>query len=225
MKKQLTYTAAVLLILTVVFFLGRCNGIRSVIKTTGSDTTISRDSSIVRYKPVPYKVIVRDTIPGRPVPYKVIEKVPGDPVVMIEPVDTAQILRDITSRYINLYKDHHSQYLYSDTIKTKTSSVVIKDTVSKNKITGRSVELYSSDTTIKTTTLLSQKKKAVVYFSASLTGNKSDPLAGQGAGLAIKSGNDFVYQLGVRRLNNGSVQTFFEASILIPIRLTKKRQK
>jgi hypothetical protein len=183
-----------------LFLFGRSCGVKSVTKHTGIDTVIYRDTTIIRYQPTPYKVIEQVYVQGKP--YPVIVKEP--PYVMIEPVDTAAILAD-----------YNRTRLYDTTIALKRGTARIADTVTRNRITGRSLVLTGTDTTIRETVILRPPRRLVGYID--LTGMAGRHDVGMGAGFSLKLPSDRSYGVGVQYLWNGKVMYYGRASI--PIRL------
>lgn len=197
-------------LIAAMFFLGRCNGIRSVIKRTGSDTTIYRDSIHIAYIPVPVRydsLLYKDKL----VPVQVYDTLWPAPEVIIEPVDSAAIL-----------KDYYAARIYSDTQKLKRGQVIIDDTVSRNRIIGRGLKVTGADTVIKNTVVFYPPKRAVGYFTLSGMGNAKNPGAGIGAGFGLKLPNDRLYQVEYK-LVNGS-RPVVEARVFFPIRLLKPKK-
>jgi len=194
-----------------LFLLGRGCGIRSVLKTEGSDTAINKDSVVIRYKPVPYKVLDRDTeyLPGKKIHDTIHHTALGTYEVRIEPVDTAAILKQF---YQTVY--------YDQTIPLKRGMARILDTVSENSIQGREVFVTGADTTITKTIVLRPMRPVVGYFTLSAMGNIQSPVAGFGAGFALKLPNDRFYQVEAKWIKG--MKPSGEIRIGMPIRLKKK---
>lgn len=202
---------AIAAVIIAMFFLGRCNGIQSVIKRTGSDTTVRKDSIQLAYVPVPVLVkydslLYKDKL----VKVQVYDTLWGTPEVVIEPVDSAEIL-----------KDYYAARIYSDTQRLKRGQVIINDTVSRNRITGRGLNVTGADTVIKNTVVFYPPKKAVGYFTLSGMGNAKTPGAGIGAGFGLKLPNDRIYQVEYKLMTGN--RPALEARIFFPIRLLKRK--
>lgn len=198
-------------IAVALFMLGRCNGIRSVTKNTGVDTAINKDSIVVRYKPIPYKVREIDTqyIAGKPVPYAVHDTTLVYEV-RIDPADTAAILKRF---FETAYYDH--------TLPLQRGTVRIIDTVSQNRIWGRQVMAFGTDTTITKTIVLKPPRNIVGYFSLSAMGNYKNPLYGAGIGFGIKLPNDMTYQAEVKAVRGQRLM--YEGRAMFPIRFIKPK--
>lgn len=180
-----------------IFFLGRSCGIKSVIKTTHIDTTITKDSIVYRDKPMPYKI----TEKGKP--YAVHDSTIEFDVI---PTDTAAILK----RFFDIA-------YYADSGKSNRSSFLIQDTVTQNRIAGRSVKITTYDTTIVKTVTLTQPKRIIFYTGGSLIFGANN--YGVGADVSLKWQNDMIYGLAIKYLNRH--ETFYEAKVMLPIRLKK----
>lgn len=192
-------------IIIIVFFVGRGCGIKSVISRTGSDTTVRKDSIVIRYKPMPYKVIDIDTAwIKKPVPYKVVDTFTVYDV-RIDPADTAAILAMCSERVY-----------YDTTVHLKRGIIRIRDTVQHNRLQGRELFLNVTDSIITNTITKTIPRRYVGYFTVS----GSFPVYGAGFGLALKNPKDFVYQTEIKFMQ-GHKPTF-EGRLLFPIRLTKK---
>lgn len=176
-----------------------CNHSDTVRIKRDSIITVVQDSLI--YTPVPYKV-------EKPVPYAVHDTLPGQ--IVIQSVDTAAIL-----------KQFYEIALYDTTIKLKRSLVRIIDTVTQNRIAARKVLTETADTVITTTITITQPKKMILYFDASIFGNRTYGLNGFGTGLFLKGKNDLIYGIGVNWITHTKPEYSFKASL--PIRLTKNR--
>lgn len=191
-----------------IFLYGRSCGVRSVLKTVGSDTTIRKDSIVIRYKPVPYKV-THDSIiyiKGKPVYISVHDTIPE---IIIEPADTAAIL----ARY-------YQKVFYDTTWNFKRGTVRLIDTVTRNRITGREVQVRVTDTTIKETTVLHPPKKMILYFGIDYLGYQKTPFFAAGVDLALKLPNDKLFEAGVLIDKDGKL--IYQAGVKWPIRLRRK---
>lgn len=120
-------------------------------------------------------------------PYKVV--VPRvDSFVAFEPLpfDTAAFLQN-----------YFSTAFYTDTTKTSYGRIVISDTLSQNRITGRSV---ITDLTIPTVTVTKEKtveapKRTQVYVTLLATGSEEAPLGALGGGFLLKTKKDALWHL------------------------------
>lgn len=189
-----------------LMFWARSCGIKSVMKATGSDTVVIRDTvKIPEY--VPEIIGVTNTIYVKGKPYAVHDTL-NTLEVRIDPADTAAILAD-----------YNATRLYSDTQRLNRGTVIIDDAVSRNRITGRKLTVTGTDTTITNTITLKQPKRFVGYFTASVAGNLQTPLAGAGGGFALKLPNELIFGAEWKLLRNN--RPMGELRLMLPIRLKK----
>jgi hypothetical protein len=183
---------------------------RKVIKSTGTVVTVTKDSIVYQDRPVPYRVDSVVYVKGKDgKPYPMWDTLWGVPEVIIEPVDTAAILKRFNS--IAYYKDVRD---------TGRASITILDTVTQNRIQGRSVKVVFSDTAKVTTIVKTLPRKIVAYLTGSVMGNFKNPLFGTGMGFGLKLPNDMTYQ-GEVKLVNGS-RPMGEIRVMFPIRIKPK---
>lgn len=186
-------------IMVALFLLGRSCGIRSVIKTTGSDTIVRHDTVVREYR-VSADTIIYSTV-YRPV---IIRDTSFQYDVLIEPVDTAGILAD-----------YYAARFYSDTQALTRGVIVISDSVTQNRIIARRLTASGTDTTITRTITLTPPRRLVGYLDLTGMGGRHD--FGAGIGFSLKLPSDRSYGVGVSYLWNGKMMYYGRASI--PIRL------
>lgn len=114
------------------------------------------------------------------------------------PVDTAAIL-----------KDYYSKVYYKDSSLTKWGAILIMDTITKNRIAGRSV---ITDFTIPVVTntitkSIEQKKRNQVYIGLNLQGKADDYLFAAGPSLMFKTKSDKAFEIGAL-FNKGGYMTY-----------------
>lgn len=189
-------------IVIALFLLGRSCGIKSVTRNTGSDTVVVISRDTVAMQPVVVRVSDSFYVAGKP--YPVIRYVEGAPVVIIEPVDTVAILAD-----------YYRTALYDTTVALTRGTARLQDTVTQNRIAGRSIQITGTDTTITRTVTLTPPRRLVGYLDLTGMGGRHD--FGLGAGFSLKLPSDRAYGVGVSYLWNGKMMYYGRASI--PIRL------
>lgn len=189
-------------VVVALFLLGRSCGIKSVVKRAGSDTVVVISRDTVAMQPVVVRVSDSFYVAGKP--YPVIRYVEGAPVVIIEPVDTAAILAD-----------YYRTALYDTTIALKRGTARLQDTVTRNRIRGRSIQITGTDTTITRTVTLTPPRRLVGYLDITGIGGRHE--VGAGVGFSLKLPSDRAYGVGVSYLWNGKIVYYGRASI--PIRL------
>lgn len=173
--KNIIFISTVCILLLYICYLKQCGSIYQVVKT---DTTYAHVTQKVNDKPVLKSVSV--TKEGR-TEYEPVVKRKGWLTRFFSPKQEDTVWRnfDVDTAYI--IKDFLSSVFYSDTIKNKFGYVVIVDTVSHNRLQGRSV---LTDMDIPTTTITQMLKP-----KAQLSGG-FDLGFGIGAGLTLKTKKD-----------------------------------
>jgi hypothetical protein len=100
-----------------------------------------------------------------------------------------------------LLKDYYSKVLYKDVLVLPDSlgTVAVTDTISQNKILGRTFNASVKQRTIKETTIVKEPARNQVYYGLTGGFNKADVVSSIGAGLILKTKKDKIYQftLGV----------------------------
>ena len=98
-----------------------------------------------------------------------------------------------------LLKDYYSKGLYKDTLVLPDSlgTVSVIDTISQNKILGRTFNASVKQRTIKETTIVKELPKTKVFYGLEGGFNKADFVSSVGAGILINTKKDKIYQLGL----------------------------
>jgi hypothetical protein len=98
-----------------------------------------------------------------------------------------------------LLKDYYSKVLYKDTLVLPDSlgTVSLLDTISQNKILGRTFNASVKQRTIKETTIVKELPKTKVFYGLEGGFNKADFVSSVGAGVLINTKKDKIYQLGL----------------------------
>jgi hypothetical protein len=100
-----------------------------------------------------------------------------------------------------LLKDYYSKVLYKDVLVLPDSlgTVAVTDTISQNKILGRTFNANVKQRTIKETMIVKEPARNQVYYGLTGGFNKADVVSSIGAGLMLKTKKDKIYQftLGV----------------------------
>ena len=112
-----------------------------------------------------------------------------------------------------LLKDYYSKVLYKDTLVLPDSLgiVALNDTISQNKILGRTFNASVKQRTIKETMIVKEPAKTQLYYGLNAGFNKEDYVSAVGAGLILKTKKDKIYQftLGVNnRTTDGTTGSF-----------------
>ena len=112
-----------------------------------------------------------------------------------------------------LLKDYYSKVLYKDVLVLPDSlgTVDVTDTISQNRILGRTFNASVKQRTIKETTIVKEPARNQVYYGLNGGFNKADLVSAVGAGLILKTKKDKIYQftLGVNnRTTDGTTGSF-----------------
>jgi hypothetical protein len=128
-----------------------------------------------------------------------------------------------------LLKDYYSKVLYKDTLVLPDSlgTVSLLDTISQNKILGRTFNASVKQRTIKETMIVKELPKTQVYYGLTGGFNKADVVSNVGAGLLIKTKKDKIYNLGIGVSNrvsdgtNGTLSPYIGGGVYWKIKLKK----
>jgi len=98
-----------------------------------------------------------------------------------------------------LLKDYYSKVLYKDVLVLPDSlgTVAVTDTISQNRILGRTFNANVTQRTIKETTIVKEPARNQVYYGLNAGFNKEDYVSAIGAGVILKTKKDKIYQLGI----------------------------
>ena len=128
-----------------------------------------------------------------------------------------------------LLKDYYSKVLYKDVLVLPDSlgTVAVTDTISQNKIFGRTFNANVKQRTIKETTIVKELPKNQVYFGFGGQFNKVDFIGGLSTGVILKTKKDKIYQVNLGVTNstidgvNGEFKPYVGAGVYWKIRLKK----
>ena len=128
-----------------------------------------------------------------------------------------------------LLKDYYSKVLYKDVLVLPDSlgTVSVTDTISQNKILGRTFDAKVKERTIKETLIVKELPKTQVYYGFTGGFNKADVVSNIGGGLLIKTKKDKIYQVGVGVANrvtdgtNGTLSPYVGAGVYWKIKFKK----
>ena len=128
-----------------------------------------------------------------------------------------------------LLKDYYSKVLYKDTLVLPDSlgTVSILDTISQNKILGRTFNASVKQRTIKETMIVKELPKTKVFYGLEGGFNKADFVSSVGAGVLINTKKDKIYQLGLGVTNqttdgtNGGFTPYVRGGVYWKIKLKK----
>ena len=128
-----------------------------------------------------------------------------------------------------LLKDYYSKVLYKDVLVLPDSlgTVAVTDTISQNRILGRTFNANVKQRTIKETTIVKELPKTKVFYGLEGGFNKADFVSSVGAGVLINTKKDKIYQLGLGVDNrttdgtNGSFSPYVRGGVYWKIKLKK----
>jgi hypothetical protein len=128
-----------------------------------------------------------------------------------------------------LLKDYYSKVLYKDTLVLPDSLgiVALNDTISQNKILGRTFNASVKQRTIKETTIIKELPKTKLFYGLEGGFNKADFVSSVGAGVLINTKKDKIYQLGLGVTNqttdgtNGGFTPYVRGGVYWKLKLKK----
>ena len=128
-----------------------------------------------------------------------------------------------------ILKDYYAKVLYKDVLVLPDSlgTVAVTDTISQNKILGRTFNASVKQRTIKETMIVKEPARTQVYWGLSGGFNKEDYVSSVGTGLILKTKSDKIYQLNLGLNNrttdgtNGGLSPFIGAGVYWKIKLRK----
>jgi hypothetical protein len=185
MKKLLDIKNIALLVLIAIVVFQQCGGNK---KGTGE---------IVKVDGKKYELIKHEIDTVEVVKTKIVTKKGTDIVHEVILHDTAIKLIDVDT--VALLHDYLAKYVYKDTLHLPDSlgEVSLIDTISKNKILGRTFNAKVKQREIKETLIVKELPKTQVYYGFTGGFNKVDVVSNIGAGVLIKTKKDKIFQLGL----------------------------
>jgi hypothetical protein len=128
-----------------------------------------------------------------------------------------------------LLKDYYSKVLYKDTLVLPDSLgiVALNDTITQNKILGRTFNASVKQRTIKETTIVKELPKTKLFYGLEGGFNKADFVSSVGAGVLINTKKDKIYQLGLGVTNqttdgvNGGFTPYVRGGVYWKLKLKK----
>jgi hypothetical protein len=196
------YVGVIAVLLLIILFMRMCSGkpqpcpeAAKLIKTDTTYITVVDSSNWTKPEPKTITYWKHDTLE---VTNTVEKQIPVK-------IDTLAIL-----------KDYYAKRYYQDTVRTKFGYIVMKDTITENKIVARKHVDSLSLPVVTNTVQIPIKIRNQVYAGILFQGGKENFLSGAGAGLMLKTKSDKVYQIAALQNFNGGqiyqVSTFFKIS-------------
>ena len=215
MKKLLNLKNIAIALLIVIVVFQQCGGSK---KGTGE---------IVKVDGKKYELIKHEIDTVEVVKTKVVTKKGEDiyhetivekEVIIPTIVDTAALLKDFFAK--NIYKDTLN-------LPDSLGTVSLIDTITQNKILGRTFNASVKQRTIKETLIVKELPKTQVYYGLTGGFNKADVVSNVGAGLLVKTKKDKIYQVGVGVANrvtdgtNGTLSPYIGGGVYWKIKFKK----
>ena len=174
-----------------------------------------------------YEVIKHEIDTFEVVKTKVVTKKGADIIHEVIEHDTTIKFVDVDTAA--LLKDYLAKVVYKDTLKLDgdLGTIALTDTITKNRILGRTWDAKVKERTIKETTIVKELPKNQVYYGFNGGFNKADVVSHVGAGVILKTKKDKIYQLGAGVANrtvdgtNGSLSPYVGAGVYWKIKFKK----
>ena len=192
MKKLLNLKNIAIALLIVVVVFQQCGGNK---KGTGE---------IVKVDGKKYELIKHEIDTVEVVKTKVVTK-KGEDIYHETIVEKEVIIPTIVDTAA-LLKDFFAKNIYKDTLNLPDSLGIVSliDTITQNKIFGRTFNASVKQRTIKETMIVKEPAKTQLYYGLNAGFNKEDYVSAVGAGLILKTKKDKIYNLNIG-VNNRTV--------------------
>jgi hypothetical protein len=137
---------------------------------------------------------------------KVVTKRGEDIVHEVIDVDTLVLKELVNVDTAALLKDYLAKVVYKDTLTLDggLGTIALTDTISKNRILGRTWDAKVKERTIKEELIVKEPARNQVYYGLNAGFNKEDYVSAIGAGVILKTKKDKIYQLGLG-VNNRTI--------------------
>jgi hypothetical protein len=214
MKKLLNLKNIAIALLIVIVVFQQCGGNKTktgeIVKVDGKKYELIKHE-IDTFEIVKTKVVTKK---GEDIYHETIKE-----VIIPTIVDTQALLQD-----------YFAKNIYKDTLQLPDSlgTVSLIDTITQNKILGRTFNASVKQRVIKETTIVKELPKTQVYYGFTGGFNKVDVVSSIGAGALIKTKKDKIYQLGIGVVNkvgsdgtNGILSPFINGGVYWKIKFKK----
>ena len=215
MKKLLNIKNIALLLLIAIVVFQQCGGNK---KGTGE---------IVKVDGKKYELLKHEIDTIEVVKTKVVTKKGED--IYHETIVEKEVRVPVNVDTNAILKEYYTKVLYKDVLVLPDSlgTVAVTDTISQNKIFGRTFNANVKQRTIKETTIVKELPKNQVYFGFGGQFNKVDFIGGLSTGVILKTKKDKIYQVNLGVTNstidgvNGEFKPYVGAGVYWKIRLKK----
>jgi hypothetical protein len=214
MKKLLNLKNIAIALLIVIVVFQQCGGNKTktgeIVKVDGKKYELIKHE-IDTFEIVKTKVVTKK---GEDIYHETIKE-----VIIPTIIDTQALLQD-----------YFAKNIYKDTLQLPDSlgTVSLIDTITQNKILGRTFNASVKQRVIKETTIVKELPKTQVYYGFMGGFNKVDVVSSIGAGALIKTKKDKIYQLGIGVVNkvgsdgtNGVLSPFINGGVYWKIKFKK----
>lgn len=214
MKKYFEYKNIIILLLTILIIIILLNP-KGCIPLRTKPVYISRIDSI----PYPvYDTLIEEVEVEVPIE-TIVEVEKQVEVPVYQPVDTMLIL-----------KDYNSKNVFSNvlTLSNNNGSITLIDTISQNKIIGRSFKEKIKSKIVRDTIEIKESPKNKMYFGINTNFNREDFVRNVGVGLIFKTKGDKLFQLGAGVTNrtidgvNGTLSPYINGGVYWKIKIKKE---
>ena len=195
--KNIIITVLIILLLLVSFdpfgvMPKRTKTVEKIVKVEGQ-TLHPMEDSVVEEEPVEEHIC----------PENIVEVEVEKLVPVIQPIDTAEIL-----------KIYYAKSVQKDvlTLPNNIGTLTLIDTITQNKVVGRSFESKVKKQIVRDTLRIPEKPKNLLYFGIESNIDKPDLISNVGLGLMYKTKGDKIYKvtMGVNnRVVNGTTSGVF----------------
>jgi hypothetical protein len=128
-----------------------------------------------------------------------------------------------------LLHDYFVKNIYKDTLRLPDSLgyVFLTDTITKNKILGRTFNANVKQRVINNTTIVKELPKTKVFYGVEGGFNKADVISHIGLGVLVNTKSDKIYNIGIGVANrttdgtNGKLSAYINGGVYWKIKLRK----
>ena len=215
MKKFLNIKNIALLLLIIVVVLQQC----------GENKT--KTGEIVKVDGKKYELLKHEIDTIEVVKTKVVTKKGED--IYHETIVEKEVRVPVNVDTNAILKEYYTKVLYKDVLVLPDSlgTVAVTDTISQNKILGRTFNANVKQRTIKETTIVKELPKNKLFYGIEGGFNKADVVSHIGMGILLNTKKDKIYNLGIGVANrvvdgtNGGLTPYISGGVYWKIRLKK----
>jgi len=215
MKKFLNIKNIALLLLIIVVVLQQC----------GENKT--KTGEIVKVDGKKYELLKHQIDTIEVVKTKVVTKKGED--IYHETIVEHEVRVPVNVDTNAILKEYYTKVLYKDVLVLPDSlgTVAVTDTISQNKILGRTFNANVKQRTIKETTIVKELPKNKLFYGIEGGFNKADVVSHIGMGILLNTKKDKIYNLGIGVANrvvdgtNGGLTPYISGGVYWKIRLKK----